>query len=112
MQLESFCLAILLGREGGDEHTSQDQALQFCQTRSQELFFPYLFTSWDTQKPQREIGQGNGSQEKISKLLVIKEIRAFIPENGEFGTICANSHCISKCGIHSAWEPSEEGKNI
>lgn len=93
------------GKEGASKVlTNQDQPPQFCQTRSQELFFPYLFTSWDTQKPQREIGQGNGSQKKISKVLVKKQTRAFILENSEFGgkgTTCANSHCISKCGIHS-----------
>lgn len=123
MQLESFCLAILLESEGGDEqkaHKSGSATAALPDTFIRTPL-PCLLNGTYKSHKQRQ-GKTMEGRKKSAKLLVRKQTRASVLENGEFGgkgITCAKIHCISQCGIHSLHEnqvkkgrkPSEEGEN-
>lgn len=109
MQLKSFCLAVLLGREGGEEqraHESGSATAALPDVFIRTLLALPVYILGHTKATKRDMARqwAREVRKKSAKLLVRKQTRAFILENGEFGgkgTTCANSHCISKHRIHS-----------
>lgn len=109
MQLESFCLAALLGRERGNEQRAHESGsatapLPDIFIRTLFLLPVYILGHTKATKRNRARQWAREAREKSAKLLVRKQTRAFILENGEFrgkGTTCANSHCSSRSGIQS-----------